>query len=90
MSLINNLVVNATKGGCDLLEKDLGCIELLVKTMDYFFKELELSQQKMKPNDLADLSMLAYVQPGDQFWTNEKQWVRMITNAGCGDYLFKP
>jgi hypothetical protein len=89
LSLIRSLVIDASKGGCDVTEKDLSGIELLVRTMDFFFKELEVSQQKMKPNDLADLFMLAYVQPGDKFWTTEKQWIRMIADAGCEEYLFK-
>lgn len=89
LKLISSLVETASKGKCDLYDKDASQFELLIKTWDYFFKELELSKRKMKPNDVVDLLMLAYVNPGDKFWTNEDFWIEMIVKGGMEEYLFK-
>lgn len=68
---------------------DLNKIELLVKTLDYFFKTLETSKMKIQTNDWFDFAILAYVQPGDKYWTKEKRWKRLISEAGCGEYLYE-
>lgn len=65
-------------------------IELLVLTMDIFFKTMELSKMNMKPNDWFDLAILAYVRPGDKFWTEDNRLIQMIKEAGCEHYLYKP
>jgi hypothetical protein len=50
---------------------------------------LETSKMKIQANDWFDFAMLAYVQPGDKYFTYEKRWNRLIEEAGCGDYLFQ-
>ncbi len=68
---------------------DLNKIELLVKALDHFFKTLETSKMKIQANDWYDFAILAYVQPGDKYWTKEKRWKRLITEAGCEEYLYE-
>lgn len=85
---IDHLVKLTTKGQCSLMEQDLDKLELLIKTLDAFFKEMELSKMKMQPNDWFDFAILSYVRPGEKFWTREKRWLHLIKLAGCQDYLF--
>jgi len=42
---------------------------------------------KVQANDWYDFAILAYVQPGDKYWTREKRWINLINDAGCGHYL---
>lgn len=86
---LNFLVETSTNKKNNLIGFDLDRIELLTKTMDCFFKKLEVSQMKFQLNDWYDLLILSYVQPGDKFWTKEKRWINLINEAGCENYLFK-
>jgi hypothetical protein len=86
---LNFCVEKSTKGKCNLDDFEMGNAELLVKTLDYFFKTLEISQMKVQANDWYDFAILAYVQPGDKYWTREKRWINLIKEAGCGDYLYE-
>lgn len=90
--LISYMVEVATNGEVSLKESfDWKQIELLEGTLKAFFLELEVSGMKIDPNDWFDLFILAYVQPGDLFWTYEKRWLRMIgEKAKLGNYLFDP
>lgn len=86
---INFAVEVVTKGSCNLDQFDLNKIELLLSTLDHFFKTLETSKMKFQANDWYDFTILGYVQPGDKYWTREKRWINLITDAGCEEYLFK-
>lgn len=86
---INYFVKLATEGKCDLQEFDFNKIELLVKVLDLFFKKLETTSMKISVNDWYDFSIMAYVQPGDKYWTFEKRWRVLIKDAGCEKYLMK-
>jgi hypothetical protein len=44
---------------------------------------------KIKDNDWFDFSILAYVQPGDKYWSNDKKWKILIKDAGCEKYLYE-
>lgn len=68
---------------------DCNKIGLLVKTLDHFFKTIETSKMKIQANDWFDFAILAYVQPGDIYWTKEKRWIRLIYEAGCEEYLYE-
>ncbi|MGV7106928.1 hypothetical protein [Flavobacterium sp. U410] len=84
---INFCVEQSTKGKVNIDGFELDTIELLIKTLDHFFKTLETSQMKVQANDWYDFAILAYVQPGDKYWTREKRWINLINDAGCGHYL---
>jgi len=88
-TFIHKIVELMTKGEVNLYDFDFEQIELFWRTIDQFFKELELSGMKMQPNDWFDFTQLAYVQPGDLFWTKEKRWIRIIENIGLQDYLYQ-
>ena len=77
-----------TENKYNLYDFEFDNIELFWKSLDYYFKELELSGMKMQPNDWYDFSQLAYVQPGDMFWTEEKRWKRIIMEVGMESVLF--
>lgn len=86
---INFCVEQSTKGKVNLDGFELDNIELLLKTLDHFFKTLETSQMKVQANDWYDFAILTYVQPGDKYWTREKRWQNLINDAGCSHYLIK-
>lgn len=86
---LSHIVSSVTEGRANLDGLDFSKIELLLHTLDYFFKELETTNRKMQPNDWNDLFQLAYVQPGDLFWTHETRWNRLITEAGMEQYLYE-
>jgi hypothetical protein len=89
-ALINVFVESSTKNQCNLNGFDLNKIELLMRTLDHLNKTLVTSKMKFEKNDWFDLSILGYVQPGDKYWTKEKKWIRLIKEAGCEEYLYKP
>lgn len=65
--------------------------ELWYKTFAQFWRHLNLdATRRAEANDMIDLLALANVQPGAKFWTEEKQWIDFITQAGCKSYLFHP
>lgn len=64
--------------------------ELLLLVLDLYFKKLETGQMKFKQNDLYDFAILAYVQPGDKFWTSDGRWLTMIRELGMDSYLYTP
>lgn len=84
---INFCIIQSTEGVVNIDGFQLDNIELLVKTLDHFFKTLETSHMKVQANDWYDFAILAYVQPGDKYWTREKRWINLITEAGCSHYL---
>lgn len=86
---INFCVEATTEKKYNIYGMDIKNIELLIKTLDHFFKTLETSKMKFQPNDWFDFAILAYVQPGDKFWTKEKRWINLIKDAGCSEYLFE-
>lgn len=86
---INFCVENSTNKRCNIKSLDLNQIELLVLTINNFFKTIEISELNMKSNDWFDLSILAYVRPEDKFWTEDKRLIQMIKEAGCENYLYK-
>jgi len=88
-AFLNFMVESATKNNYSLEGFDLNRIELLLKTLDHFFKTIETSSMKIKDNDWYDFLILTYVQPGDKYWTNDKKWLKLITDAGCEDYLYR-
>jgi hypothetical protein len=87
--LINCFVEISTDKKCNIDGMYLKSIELLVLTMDSFFKTLLLSNMKMKHNDWFDLSILAYVGPNDKFWTEDGKLIERIKEADCDRYLFE-
>ncbi|MBP6390682.1 MAG: hypothetical protein KA175_07030 [Flavobacteriales bacterium] len=64
--------------------------ELLLYTMHSLHLDFEVSGRRWQPNDINDLYNLAYVGKNDLYWTLEKRWIRIITNARMGHYLFSP
>jgi hypothetical protein len=86
---INFIVESTTEKQYNLEGFDLNQIELLIRTLDHFFKTLETSTMKIKDNDWFDFSILAYVQPGDKYWSNDKKWKILIKDAGCEKYLYE-
>ncbi len=85
---LNYCVEKSTNNECNLDNFEMDKVELLVKTLDFFFKTLETSKMKVQPNDWYDFTILAYVQPGDKYWTREKRWINLIKDAGCEKYLY--
>lgn len=87
-SFLSFCVKFSTFGISNLEGIDLDKIELLVKTLDCFFKTIETSDMKFKVNDWFDFAILAYVQPDCKYWTRDKKWVNLIIEAGCEKYLY--
>lgn len=88
INLINYIVEVVTNNEKNLFGFDFSQIELFVKTLDLFFNEIETTGMTIKDNDWNDLAILAYVQPNDKYYTNDKRWVKLIKAAGMEHYLF--
>ncbi len=66
-------------------------LDLLVAALSDFLKEIELTKQKIDPNDWHDIFNLVYVGRGDFYWTKEKQWNKIISsNSLTIKYHFNP
>lgn len=89
IEFLNYIVEAVTNKQFNLQGFDFSQIELFVRTLDHFFKTLEISKMKFRDNDWFDLSILAYVQPGDKYWINDGKWISLIQESGCKDYLFE-
>ena len=90
LHFINYLVETVTGGRANLREFDFRQAELLVRVLDCYFKKLETTGMKMDANDWFDFTILAYVQPGDKFWTSDGRWIQLIKEAKMESYLFTP
>jgi len=66
-----------------------GKIELFLYTIDYIFKYLALSKKKWKANDWYHVFNLVYIQPKDQYLTNDDHVNNMIKGADMSKYLFE-
>ena len=86
-SYILNLINQATNR--NLVEFDFQKIELFSKTLNQFFKKLEVGDFLATTNDIIDFLILSYVQPGDLYFTKEKKWINLIKEADCEKYLYK-
>jgi hypothetical protein len=78
--------------GIPLTEKfDWTQIELFENVLSMFFKELETTKTKIKPNDIYDLFILIYVQPKDKFWSKDlrKGPLKYVKNIAAGKYIFE-
>jgi hypothetical protein len=82
-------VEKSTEGKCNLNGFEMNKAELLIKTLNHFFRTLEVSQMRIQANDWYDFAILGYVQPGDKYWTREKRWINLIKEAGCKNYLYE-
>lgn len=86
---LNNMVLLSTDNKCNIENLELDQVELYIHSLDRFLKEVETGQiDEIKVNDWFDIELLAYVRPGDKYWTKEKRWKGIIERAGCGHYLF--
>ncbi|NTW31784.1 MAG: hypothetical protein HGB12_04035 [Bacteroidetes bacterium] len=85
---INLIIKTVTDEKYDMHELNLNEIELLLKSMDAFFKKVETSDMKIKPHDWNDMAVLGYVRPGDKYWTTDRTWINLIKEAGCQHYLY--
>ncbi|MEH6537749.1 MAG: hypothetical protein V7719_15215 [Psychroserpens sp.] len=70
---------------------DWSQIELFEGVLNLFFKELEITKTKIKPNDIYDLFILIYVQPNDKFWSVDikKGPLKHVEKIANGKYLYK-
>jgi|AntAceMinimDraft_15_1070371.scaffolds.fasta_scaffold36595_1 hypothetical protein len=62
----------------DIEDENWSKLELFINTWENYFKELDVSKTKIKPNDWADLFNLVYVQPEFYYWTNDEPWNRLF------------
>ena len=88
MGFLDFCVKTATNGNVSLHGFDPNKTELLVRTLDHFFMQVETTRMKIQEGDWFDFTILAYVQPGDKYYTLEKRWINLIKESGCGNYLF--
>lgn len=89
ITLIEKYIANIVdlSTGQDIESMDFSKIELLVRTLDLFFKKLEVGDIVLVTNDIMDFFILSYVQPGDFYVTKDKKWKRLIKDSGFGNYL---
>jgi hypothetical protein len=89
-NFINYIIKTITDEKFEIKGLALIEIELLLKTMDTFFRKIDISDIKIKPNDWYDMAILGYVRPGDKYWTIDGTWINLIKEAGCENYLYNP
>ena len=89
ITLIEKYIANIVDliTGQDIKSMDFSKIELLVKTLDLFFKKLEVGDIVSVTNDILDFFILSYVQPEDLYVTKDKKWKTLIIDSGCEKYL---
>lgn len=64
-------------------------IELFENVLLDFFISMEKGSNTMVNNDWFDMFILAYVKPGQKFWTKEnKKWPQIINNANMRHYMY--
>ncbi len=65
--------------------------EFLILTFEEYFLKLEISGNgKFDNNDWGDLLNLVYVQPHDQYWTEENKWNNIFRqNETLSKYIYK-
>lgn len=85
---LNLIASYATDGTYDLQKLPRKDYELLLKTMDLYYKKLETGSLIWSRDDLYDLYILSYVRRGDKYWTKDKKWIELIKEAGCEKYLY--
>jgi hypothetical protein len=85
---LNSMVMQATNSEYDIDGLDLKRIELLILTLGYVFKSMEIEGRKLEANDWYDILQLAYVQPGDKIWSFDRKMVNVVKDANCENYLF--
>jgi hypothetical protein len=66
---------------------DWSQVELLHAILGAWIQELIATKKTIKTNDWHDLFILAYVQPGDKYWTAENKWKDLITANDLNHYL---
>lgn len=62
----------------DIEDDNWSRVEFFINTWENYFKELDVTKTKIKPNDWADLFNLVYVQPEFIYWTNDEPWNRLF------------
>ena len=84
-----NLFVQIITQDAGLNERfDWRKIELFEYVLKELLFDLETGAKKMTANDWMDLFQLLYVQPGVEYWTQDKYWLRQIRKAGMEKYLY--
>jgi hypothetical protein len=63
-------------------------IELFENVLNKYMLNMETENLTLKPNDIYDIFQLAYVQPGDMFWTYDNKLKKKIISCGMKEYLF--
>lgn len=64
--------------------------ELILEVTTLSFIDRLKSRKLYTKNDIYDILQLAYVVPGDLFWTKEKQWIEIIeSKESLKKYLFR-
>jgi len=86
--LLNNFLAGYSDGKAQLTKDfDIKKIELFITAFVYYYKNLEVGTMKAQPNDMYDLFNMIYVQPGNKYFTRDKRWVNIISEAGLSNYL---
>ena len=88
-TLISRLL--SEKTGIDILSKDIDWkrIELFVHVTDLYLYELSRKSRKAVFTDLTDWFNLAYIQPGEMYWTDDHRWLHLVQHSGMGPYLYQ-
>jgi hypothetical protein len=86
---IDQSVRAVTKNQCSIEGFTIEKFALLAITLDQFFRTLVMSPMRIEDNDWYDLAQLAYVQPGDKYWTKEIRWKSLIKQGNQDSYLYE-
>lgn len=84
---LNNYMKVFSNGRIEINHGHIKQIELFLTTFLQFSRNSEIAKWIVQPNDAYDLYNLIYVRPGDKYFTMEKRWKNLITEAGLCNYL---
>jgi len=84
---LNDYLTMFSDGQVALHNRSLKNFELFLTAFLQLSINTEIAKWIVQPNDTYDLYNLIYVKPGDKYFTKEKRWINLITEAGLADYL---
>ncbi len=84
---LNDYIMLFSDGQVTLRNKSLKNFELFLTAFLQLSRNTEIAKWVVQPNDAYDLYNLIYVKPGDKYFTKEKRWINLITEAGLANYL---
>ncbi|MBO0356233.1 hypothetical protein J0656_19605 [Muricauda ruestringensis] len=90
IDLMNSEIEASQLGFPKIQDFDFSRVELFINIFNKQLRDIAITGERMKDNDWNDIFLLVYVNPGSEYWTYEKKWIRKISELGFEKYLYGP